>query len=306
MEDGEEKPAETPADTPGDPVEEQPAEASPDPGEASPEIKEEGAEEPKQDSPERQPIPLEKKEAQPDEEEGSPGLQEADAQPADPQQTPSPEEVPQQPIPEDDPQPQQDEEESQPGIGARFVEQDDSKGPGPLPEEEPRRLFDDQEGRSASGSEHESYQEGEDQQYMEEGEDMMMQEEEEEEDLDPVERKIQAIVELCEKKEGMYGDTDFPPNDSSLYINPLEPPDYSEACPVIEWMRPDENSKEQDPNNTAMMFKGEGMATGSDIKQGILGDCWFLGAIMVLGTRGDLIEKNVLRFNGMKSGFAVF
>ena len=77
--------------------------------------------------------------------------------------------------------------------------------------------------------------------YGAEGDDSQAMAEEEEEEFDPIQKKINAIIELCKKKDGMYGDTDFPPNDQSLYKNLMELPDYAEHCPVVEWMRPQEN-----------------------------------------------------------------
>jgi hypothetical protein len=42
-----------------------------------------------------------------------------------------------------------------------------------------------------------------------------------------------------------------------------------------------------------------------DIKQGVLGDCWFLGSLLVLGTNPDLLN-NLIVHDGIKYGFAVF
>jgi len=42
-----------------------------------------------------------------------------------------------------------------------------------------------------------------------------------------------------------------------------------------------------------------------DVKQGILGDCWLLGAFCVLATRPELL-KNLIVYDGIEHGFAVF
>ena len=48
----------------------------------------------------------------------------------------------------------------------------------------------------------------------------------------------------------------------------------------------------------------EGVSAG-DIKQGNLGDCWFLGSLLVLSTHPDLLQ-NLIVYDGIQYGFAVF
>jgi hypothetical protein len=52
-----------------------------------------------------------------------------------------------------------------------------------------------------------------------------------------------------------------------------------------------------------MMFR-DGASPG-DIKQGILGDCWFLGALLLQSTHAELLN-NLLYYDGIRYGFAVF
>ena len=42
-----------------------------------------------------------------------------------------------------------------------------------------------------------------------------------------------------------------------------------------------------------------------DVKQGTLGDCWLLGALITLSTHPDLL-KNLIVYDGIEYGFAVF
>lgn len=164
------------------------------------------------------------------------------------------------------------------------------------------------------GQQYEDDQEGEDYRYDEEGknfdynqddeETKRLNDDENEEELqpldpdhhpdeeDPIQKKIRAIIELCEQTNGMYGDSDFPPNDASLYINPAEPPDYAEQTPVVEWMRPEEALKSGDSDKVAMIKNG--MKPG-DVKQGTLGDCWLLGSFMVLATHPELLHNLIVK-----------
>ena len=74
---------------------------------------------------------------------------------------------------------------------------------------------------------------------------------------------------------------------------------------MVDWVRPDENSKDNDVDdmNNQCMIK-DGMRPG-DVKQGILGDCYFLGALLVFATRPELLQ-NLIVYDGIKSGFAAF
>ena len=121
-------------------------------------------------------------------------------------------------------------------------------------------------------------------------------------DEDPIQKKIRAIIELWEQTNGMYGDSDFPLNDASLYFNPAEPPDYAEGTPVVEWMRPEEALKSGDSDKVAMIKNG--MKPG-DVKQGTLGDWWLLSSFMVLGTHPKLLQNLIVK-DCIKYGFAVF
>jgi len=69
--------------------------------------------------------------------------------------------------------------------------------------------------------------------------------------------------------------------------------------PLIEWKRPHEISSQSD----ACMFKDK-MSPG-DIKQGILGDCWFLGSLLIQSTNHELLS-NLIVYDGIEHGFAVF
>ncbi|XP_067008228.2 calpain-A [Anabrus simplex] len=92
----------------------------------------------------------------------------------------------------------------------------------------------------------------------------------------------EAEALLGELEEGqLFEDPDFPADTTSLsYTNPDD-----EELESIVWLRPHELS--EDPQ---MFVDG---ISRSDVKQGILGDCWFLSACASIATRPDLIEKVV-------------
>lgn len=106
------------------------------------------------------------------------------------------------------------------------------------------------------------------------------------------------IEEFVKDSQQPWSDPDFPADDSSLYINPVQPPEW--ASPNVEWKRPDEiyNGEGQ-----AMMMK-DGFSPG-DVKQGELGDCWLLGAFLTLATNPELLQ-NLIYHDGMQFGYAVF
>lgn len=93
---------------------------------------------------------------------------------------------------------------------------------------------------------------------------------------DPIQDKIQRIIEICANENAFYGDPDFPADNGSLYKDPENPPDYALDMPPVEWKRPHEIAPE---GTEAKMCRDS--ATPGDIRQGILGDCWFLGALLV-------------------------
>lgn len=57
----------------------------------------------------------------------------------------------------------------------------------------------------------------------------------------------------------MFGDSEFPANDQSLYKDPTNPPDYANDMPLVEWRRPHEIAPDE-----ALMIKN-GVAPG-DVK----------------------------------------
>ena len=69
-----------------------------------------------------------------------------------------------------------------------------------------------------------------------------------------------------------------------MYCNGVTPQSHikPEQC---EWLRPSEYLPE---GTTAKFVKGD--ASANEVKQGALGDCWFIGALSVLATRDELLR----------------
>ena len=57
---------------------------------------------------------------------------------------------------------------------------------------------------------------------------------------DPIQEKIQKIIQICKEKDALFGDSEFPTSDQSLYKDITNPPEYSQETPDVEWKRPHE------------------------------------------------------------------
>ncbi len=115
---------------------------------------------------------------------------------------------------------------------------------------------------------------------------------------DPIQEKIAKIIQICKENDALFGDSEFPASDQSLYKDVNQLPEYAQDSPEVEWKRPHEIAPDE-----AELIKN-GMNPG-DVKQGILGDCWLLGSFLILSTHPELL-KNLIVYDGLEFGFAVF
>jgi chemotaxis protein histidine kinase CheA len=111
---------------------------------------------------------------------------------------------------------------------------------------------------------------------------------------------IQSLIDKIKKdyedSGALYEDPEFPADDTSLYQDPTNVPEYAKEISFVEWRRPQEiTSKAQ--------FVMDGMAPG-DIVQGIAGDCWLLGSFCCLATRIELLN-NLIIYDEMEYGVVV-
>ena len=83
------------------------------------------------------------------------------------------------------------------------------------------------------------------QEMMDDGQHYHMQHQEPEKD--PIQDQIQKIIKICADNDALFGDSEFPAADQSLYNDPENPPEYAIDMPTVEWRRPQEISPEQDP-----------------------------------------------------------
>ena len=75
-------------------------------------------------------------------------------------------------------------------------------------------------------------------QYGEEQYDGLQYQQQEEIEEDPIQDKINKIIQICTDNQALFGDSEFPANDSSLYNDPTQPPEYAADMPPVEWKRP--------------------------------------------------------------------
>lgn len=101
------------------------------------------------------------------------------------------------------------------------------------------------------------------------------------------------IIKYCRDSGHQFVDDSFRPAEKSLYLKPR----FSEHPRVRKWLRPQEiNSVDggihhSSSNIPLAVFRSP---RPDDIMQGVLGDCWFLSAMAVLGERPELLEKIVI------------
>ncbi|KAJ4808103.1 Calpain protease [Rhynchospora pubera] len=99
---------------------------------------------------------------------------------------------------------------------------------------------------------------------------------------------VEAAVRdsLLAKGETHFTDLEFPPNERSLFVDPVNPPPKLQV--VSEWLRPTDIVRESCIVSRPCLFSGS--VNSSDVCQGRLGDCWFLSAVAVLTEMSRISE----------------
>jgi hypothetical protein len=78
--------------------------------------------------------------------------------------------------------------------------------------------------------------------------------------------EIHRIERQCKESGLAWVDPEFDADDKALYIDPLNPPEYANDIPVVEWRRPHEIFTSDEP------FMMKDYSNPGDVKQGILND----------------------------------
>lgn len=95
----------------------------------------------------------------------------------------------------------------------------------------------------------------------------------------------------------MWADPDFGPTEAykhggkCIYYEGITPEDLPGATEVrdIEWKYPDQYLKEQGLQTINYSFT-KGDSSSNEVKQGAIGNCWFISAMSVLASQDDLIR----------------
>ena len=98
-----------------------------------------------------------------------------------------------------------------------------------------------------------------------------------------LEQELQDTV-FFDLEFGPKSDDDDEGSKCSLYCNGVKPQSHPDP-ENIAWRRP---SEYLDEGVVGKFISGD--ASSNEVKQGALGDCWFIGAMSVLATRDDLLR----------------
>ena len=112
------------------------------------------------------------------------------------------------------------------------------------------------------------------------------------------------VMQECAKTQSKYTDESFPPTETSL-INDWEEEEVQDKVRLwrqFEWIRATEIAELNDEEGKLAVFQNE--VTPSDIKQGTLGDCYFLSSLSVLSEYPKRIKK--LFMQDKQNNFGVY
>ena len=112
------------------------------------------------------------------------------------------------------------------------------------------------------------------------------------------------IYEECKTKQQPYEDESFPPNEFSL-ISDWEEEEVADKVRLwrtFTWIRATEIEELNDDDGKLQVFFNE--VSPSDIKQGLLGDCYFLSVLSVLAEKPSRITK--LFLNDKQNNLGVY
>ena len=104
-----------------------------------------------------------------------------------------------------------------------------------------------------------------------------------------IKEKFEYELENCQKEDKKYCDPDFPANDKSLYVDGFRDPTCGSTMhmvPISGWARPSEYCDEEP-------ILAENGFDINQIKQGKIGDCYFISAISVAANKKEkIVDSN--------------
>lgn len=107
----------------------------------------------------------------------------------------------------------------------------------------------------------------------------------------------QEVVGLCRQTNQMWVDKEYGPENRSLYKDVNKIPDWAKEIRTVKWLRPNEIGKD-----VRFMIDKEG-----DAKQGVFGESWFIGAIVIIASKGEFLDKLIVNSDYFEEyGFVTF
>ena len=102
-------------------------------------------------------------------------------------------------------------------------------------------------------------------------------------------QKWNEIIDYCTKNNEKFVDDSFPPCDKSLFIDPKKKP---RNLANIKWLSPDKIKTDQKYSNLRWTIYS--YPSSFDIKQGELGDCWFLSGLAIIQDHPELLKRIII------------
>ena len=104
-------------------------------------------------------------------------------------------------------------------------------------------------------------------------------------------KKFDEVIQELTESGKQFEDPDFPAADESI-VDPTDQTDALKSIGKVVWRRPKDIPALLDKNGKAHLFHGK--IEPNDIKQGMLGDCYFLSALAALAEKPNRIRDMFL------------
>ncbi|EGR31206.1 hypothetical protein IMG5_115920 [Ichthyophthirius multifiliis] len=120
-----------------------------------------------------------------------------------------------------------------------------------------------------------------DDQQMNNQQDTSQYQQEQQDNMSRYQEQEAQIIQYWKETGQMWEDPDFRPDNSSLFKDTMNIPEWGKDIRKIVWQRPQQISKD------AKFIQDK----DGDAKQGAFGESWFIGAIILISTHGDILDK---------------